>query len=193
MTATPPAADGPPDLRGAVVYGDFNCPFSALAHRRVIRRAQLDRQDPAPIEWRAVEHDPDIPAGGSDIDEASRSQFEGELEQIRSLLGDDEPDVARVPSRRLNTAKLNVLCASVPISQRGEFVQAVFDAYWIDDQDLNDPDALARFGVTATPEGEQRARQWQAEWTAFERRIVPMMRLPDGTPSRGLGALARLR
>jgi hypothetical protein len=33
---------------------------------------------------------------------------------------------------------------------------------------------------------------WQAEWQGLDRRVVPMLVLPDGYLSRGLGALARL-
>jgi hypothetical protein len=47
--------------RGAVhlaVYGDFNCPFSALA---TARATVLEARGLAVIEGRAVEHDPAIP------------------------------------------------------------------------------------------------------------------------------------
>ena len=36
-----------------VVYGDFNCPFSALASARV---EYLERHGFAAVDWRAVEH-----------------------------------------------------------------------------------------------------------------------------------------
>ena len=44
-----------------VVYGDFNCPFSALASRRVDR---IEAQGRARVDWRAVEHDEQIPRTG---------------------------------------------------------------------------------------------------------------------------------
>ena len=45
-----------------VVFGDFNCPFSALASVRV---TQLEESGVARVTWRAVEHDPDIPEQGT--------------------------------------------------------------------------------------------------------------------------------
>lgn len=173
-----------------VIYGDFSCPFSALAHRRAVRHA---RRDSVAFEWRAIEHDPDVPVDGVLLDDAARAGFADELAQIRGLLADDEADDERIPSHRLNTARLSAIHASLPLERRGEFATAVFDAYWREGRNLNDPDEVERFGATATATGERLAREWQREWEGLERRIVPMMRLPDGTLSRGLGALARLQ
>ena len=36
------------------------------------------------------------------------------------------------------------------------------------------------------------AARWQREWDATEKKMVPMLVLPDGYISRGLGALKRL-
>lgn len=173
-----------------VIYGDFACPFCALAHRRATRRAE---RDSAPFEWRAIEHDPGVPTEGVLLDEKARAGFEAELTQIRELLTNDEADEQHVPTYRLNTARLNTLYASLPPERRHEFAQAAFDAYWRDGRNLNDAAELERFDATPTVEGEGQARQWQHEWESFERHIVPMMRLPDGKLSRGLGALLRLQ
>lgn len=183
----PGAADQPD---GLVIYGDFSCPFSALAHRRAMRRAD---RDSLPFVWRAVEHDPDVPAEGIVLDDSARAGFEAELAQIRELLTDGEADEQQVPTIRLNTARLNTLYASLPASRRDEFARAVFEAYWRDGRNLNDPAELERFGAAATVDGERLAQQWQREWDGFERRIVPMMRLGDGKLSRGRGALMRLQ
>ncbi len=47
-----------------VIDGDFNCLFSALASSRA---AHLGRTGAARVEWRAVEHDPDIPLRGEPV------------------------------------------------------------------------------------------------------------------------------
>lgn len=173
-----------------VIYGDFSCPFSAVAHRRAVRRSQ---QDSTTFEWRAIEHAPEVPADGELLDDEARSGFDAELTQIRELLTDGEPDEQRVPTHRLNTARLNALYASLPPSRRAEFASEVFDAYWHDGRDLNDAAELQRFDATSTLDGEHLAGEWQREWDGFERHIVPMMQLPDGKLSRGLGALLRLQ
>jgi len=172
-----------------VIYGDFSCPFSDLAHRRAIRGAEQG----VAFEWRAVQHAPEVPAVGVPLDDDARAGFADELAQIRELLADGEDDRQHVPSYRLNTARLSAIHASLPPTQRDQFATAVFDAYWRDGRNLNDPAELERLGATATADGEELARQWQHEWEGFERRIVPMMRLADGSFSRGLGALARLQ
>jgi hypothetical protein len=41
-------------------------------------------------------------------------------------------------------------------------------------------------------EDDDTAHRWQLEWMAFEKRMVPLLVLPDGYVSRGLGALKRL-
>jgi len=173
-----------------VIYGDFSCPFSELAHRRAKRRAERDGFD---FEWRAIEHAPEVPVEGVLLDDDARAGFADELAQIRDLLTDDEADEQRIPDHRLNTARLSAIHASLPPTERDGFATAVFDAYWREGRNLNDPAEVDRLATTATPEGEQLAREWQHEWEGFERRIVPMMRLVDGSMSRGLGALARLQ
>jgi len=173
-----------------VIYGDFSCPFSELAHRRATRGAELDG---VAFEWRAVEHAPEVPAEGVPLDEDARAGFAAELARIRELLTDGEVDVQHVPTRRLNTAGLSAIHASLAPTKRDQFATAVFDAYWRDGRDLSDPAEVHRLGATATADGEQLAHEWQHEWEGFERRIVPMMRLADGSLSRGLGALARLQ
>ena len=57
-----------------VVYGDFNCPFSALASARV---AVLEDRGLAEIDWRGVEHAPEIPAAGDVCSDETRTDFAG--------------------------------------------------------------------------------------------------------------------
>ena len=49
---------------------------------------------------------------------------------------------------------------------------------------------MVRLGVIRPDEST--AAEWQDEWLALPRPIVPVMVIPDGYVSRGLGALARL-
>ena len=186
-----------------VLYGDFNCPFSAVANSRAARLAAAGTVE---VEWRCVEHDPSIGPCEAPLTDLQRSAFEAELDQIRELLTDDEPDRFRVPSRRLNTRDLNRIYAETPVTQRAALRAALFDAYWWDDIDLTDVavvaaivDGLTRDGDTNGPEMRPGARvaardvaAWQQQWRDLAHSIVPAMVLPDGYISRGLGALARL-
>ena len=47
-------------------------------------------------------------------------------------------------------------------------------------------------GDAAAAGGEWRVSKWREEWLGHDRHLVPMLVLPDGHVSRGLGALARL-
>lgn len=168
-----------------IVYGDFNCPYSRLASARI---AVIAAQDGPHIEFRAVEHDPAIPAGGVEMTGEVAAEFERELAEIRDMLGPDERDPLRLPSRRLNTRRAIEAYAATPPEQRPEMRETLFAAYWEDDRDISDPGVLTDLGATDADPGL--AGQWQGEWLDLPR-IVPVMVLPDKV-SRGLGALARL-
>lgn len=194
-----------------VLYGDFNCPFSALAATRAER---LERAGLLGVDWRCVEHDPSIGPNETPLTAEQHAAFAAELEQVAGLLTDDDQFPARVPTRRLNTRDLNLTYAAAPTSMRPRLRAELFAAYWFHDVDLtddltlagivasvakrvgdDDPEAAgssppATTGVRSTP--RQTVATWQAEWLALPRPIVPAMVLPDGSVSRGLGALARL-
>lgn len=186
-----------------VLYGDVNCPFSAIAGSRAVT---LEADGVARVDWRFVEHDPTIGPHETPLTDGQRAAFGAELDRIRDLLAPGEPDRLRVPSRRLNTRDLNLRYAATPIARRAELRSRLFDAYWCDDLDLTDEavvDGLIRSlprldppadGSTA-PSEEQARRSvlaWQAQWRDLGQPIVPAMVLPDGYVSRGLGVLARL-
>ena len=47
------------------IYGDFNCPFSALAS---VRADVLLAADAYEIDWRAIQHDTAIPTAGEAVE-----------------------------------------------------------------------------------------------------------------------------
>jgi hypothetical protein len=51
---------------------------------------------------------------------------------------------------------------------------------------------LDRLGSVATSGEGPVAAGWREEWLGLGRPVVPMLVLPDGYVSRGLGALSRL-
>jgi hypothetical protein len=170
-----------------IVYGDFNCPFSALASARV---GYLERHGFADVDWRAVEHAPDIPSQGLDLIGDQRDELRGELDQIRSLLTDGEANQLTLPAIQSNTRRATLAYAATPTVDRPRLRQRLFAAYWMHQADLADPETLLSLG--AINEDEPTASRWQDEWLALPRPIVPVIVLPDGYVSRGLGALARL-
>ena len=170
-----------------VVYGDFSCPFSALASSSA---AELERRGVAEVDWRGVEHDTTIAATGEDIDPQRREDFERELAEVRILLTAGELDRLRLPRNRANTRMATETYAAAPPDARPALRERFFSAYWLDGLDLNDSRLVEAIG------GDRRdgptVRRWRDEWSALPQPIVPVMVLPDGYVSRGLGALARL-
>ena len=81
-----------------IIYGDFNCPYSYLASQRADRL----REAGMAVDWRAVEHDRGLPAGGlpSGNDRASWSR---ELAEVASLALPGEQVPAGPPTLISNT------------------------------------------------------------------------------------------
>jgi predicted DsbA family dithiol-disulfide isomerase len=170
-----------------VIYGDFNCPFSALASSR---SARLEATGTVRVDWRAVAHDLRIPAQGEAVDAPSARAYEAELEQIRGLLLPDERLTMRVPAVRSSTRLPTDAYAAREPRARADIRLELFRAYWEGGMDVGDPLVLDAMGLDSVAPAV--AADWRSEWLAFDRPLVPMMRLPDGYVSRGLGALSRL-
>jgi hypothetical protein len=157
-----------------VVYGDFNCPYSALASERVDALLAAGHE----IEWRAVQHDASMPAHGVDMDGEAGAEVAREIDEVHSLLREGERFELRLPEVRPNTAHACRVYAADPVP---EVRRRWFDWAW------------ARSGEPdATADDADAAARWQREWDATEKKMVPMLVLPDGYVSRGLGALKRL-
>ncbi|MBX3315098.1 MAG: DsbA family protein [Acidimicrobiales bacterium] len=170
-----------------IIYGDFNCPFSALASQRAIDLVDRAR---ATVDWRAVEHDPAIPNGGVLVEGEVAAGFRQELDHVRSLLREGEPDVLRLPTRQVNTRRATVRYAGTPIEQRPGVRQALFAAHWSRGDAIDDDHVLDRIGA-GTP-NRSTAETWALDWRQADAVTVPVLVLPDGYRSRGLGALKRL-
>jgi len=171
-----------------VVYGSFNCPYSLLASMRVDRLGELGVAD---VEWRAVVHDPDIPIQGEPVLGELAALFDRELEEIRGLLRGEETYEATPPAVQPNTT-LAVAGFSAMTGDDADRLRArLFDALWVRHLDIGDAHVL-RGLVCPVPTLSPTAEQWRSEWLGFDRPVVPMLVLPSGTMSRGLGALKRL-
>jgi predicted DsbA family dithiol-disulfide isomerase len=172
-----------------IVYGDFNCPYSCLANVRV---DALIARGSADVDWRAVEHDPAIPAPSRPASGEVAEMFDRELAEIRSLLAADEAFPITRPPVQPNTRRAIDAFASAPADERDGVRRRLFAALWFEGRDTGDPAVVAELAGRIAREPDERAAEWQAEWSGYERRVVPMLILPDGYVSRGLGALARL-
>jgi 2-hydroxychromene-2-carboxylate isomerase len=71
-----------------VLYGSFNCPYSFLASLRADRLAAASGR---PVQWRAVVHDPSVPADGEPVSGELAVLLDQELAEIRGQLAPVSP------------------------------------------------------------------------------------------------------
>src|SRR5215218_5483841 len=83
------------------IYGDFNCPFSALAS---VRADLLLAAGGYEIDWRAVQHDTRIPAAGEPVEGDTAGELEDEVTAILDASKQDVHLRLLVPPIRSNTA-----------------------------------------------------------------------------------------
>ena len=166
------------------IYGDFNCPFSALASAR----ADVLATRAYAIDWRAIQHDTAIPAVGEPVTDDVAATLALEVSTVCDL---SEPDLQlhrAVPPIRSNTA---AACAAFAASDDPNGLRKrLFDAVWREGRNLGAPAQLDRLGAAARDTAV--AARWQRDFEALPRPVTPTLVLPDGYVSRGLGALARL-
>jgi hypothetical protein len=170
-----------------VIYGDFNCPFSALASSRA---GDLERRGAVEVDWRSVEHDASIPPLGELISGDRRDELERELGQIRDLLAIGEPDRLRLPAKRANTRLATKTYAAASHQDRLARRELFFAAYWVDGLDLTDRQVVESLGGPRRNGGT--AQRWRSGWMALPQPIVPAMVLSDGSILGGLAALEHL-
>jgi 2-hydroxychromene-2-carboxylate isomerase len=169
------------------IYGDFNCPFSALASVRA--DVLLTTPDAYEIDWRAIQHDTAIPPAGEAVEGDTDVALADEVATIADLSDHDVRLHLVVPAVRSNTA---AACAALAGAgdDADRLRRRLFAAVWAEGRNLGDPAEVDGLGGVARDDAT--ARRWQDEFEALPQPITPTLVLPDGYVSRGLGALARL-
>ncbi|MEO6018862.1 MAG: hypothetical protein ABIP45_01275 [Knoellia sp.] len=196
-----------------ILYVDFTCPWSYLAHRRLA----LLSADGMDVEVRAVEHEPKRShLGLVDKDEFPRLREEVSRVEHALLPGESLPIELRgfVPNTRAAiSAYAESSCAGVaPIA-----APILFEAHWRDGLDLGNPsvvrvlladavmsgtspsDPQRRWGhcvdVTGGPMTSmawQLVRAWRHQWTDLEKEVVPVLLPETGNIRYGVDAVDHL-
>ncbi|GAB3440913.1 hypothetical protein GCM10027517_16100 [Phycicoccus ginsengisoli] len=193
-----------------VLYADFSCPWSYLAHRRLELLG-------APFELRAVEHDP-WQARPSRTREDEFSCLREELDRLSWFLlpGEELPHLLRgfVPHTRAAVSGY-AECYGAGVADLA--APLLFDGFWRHGLDLSDPvvvrllladavesgtspsDPLRRWGhcvdVTGGPMTSLAWRlvgAWRREWSGFDKEVVPLLVLGDGEVRHGVDAVEHL-
>ena len=167
------------------IYGDFNCPFSALANVRADALLTAGHE----LEWRAVQHDVTIPSAGDRVDGELEITLEDEIARILELAERDSGLALGVPPIRPNTWLPSAYFAA-RVDEAHQLRRRLFAALWADGRDIGNPAVLRELGASTCD--ADRAHVWQGQFDALPRPVTPTLVLPDGSVSRGLGALSRL-
>jgi hypothetical protein len=116
-----------------VISGDFNSPYSCLASAPA---DGLLERGLAEIEWRAVEHDPSIPApsdvAGGDV----AAMLRREVTEVRGLLGTAEVLSIAVPAVHPNTATAVAAFADASPDESDGLRRRLFTALWFESDGL---------------------------------------------------------
>jgi predicted DsbA family dithiol-disulfide isomerase len=169
------------------IFGDFNCPFSALATPRADVLLAANRYE---VDWRAIQHDTGIPPVGEPVVGEVAAGLAAEVATIADLSDGGVRVQLVAPPVRPNTAFASAAFAAADGEKADPLRRLLFAAVWAEGRNIGDPAELDR--LSAVGRDDALARRWQEEFEALPRPITPTLVLPDGYVSRGLGALARL-
>lgn len=170
-----------------IVYGSFNCPFSYLASLRADR---LLAEDTIALDWRAVVHDPRIPASGIAVEGELADDLDEEIERVHGLLEPGETYPARRPPVMANTTDAVSGYASLG-GKAHSMRRSLFASFWEAGRDIGNRAVLDDLDCPAAPPGET-MQTWDVEWRSFDTRVVPTLVLPGGEQVPGVDALRRL-
>jgi 2-hydroxychromene-2-carboxylate isomerase len=195
------------------VYGDFSCPFSYLASLRI--DALIDAG--VEVEWRAVEHAPQLPVSGQRLDAAGTASMDAELRAVRKLLLPNEQlPLGSVTMTPHTQAAVSGYAEAVGAGVADEVRRLLFEAYWVRGLDIGNPDILrvllaepikdgrsaafplheAGFAVSAnrgpiTLDAYRRVREWRDAWQRTGTRTIPTV-VCRGVSLSGVDALVWL-
>ena len=179
---------------GTVLYTDLNCPFCYATEVRLEALGLSDR-----VQWRGVEHEPDLPVPMMREDEELNAEVAEEVGSVRSRA----PDVEIVePSGKPNTARAIAVAAAaerVDGRRAADLRHALYRALWVDGADISEPgvldDLAAAHGLEAVnprPDDEMRVTSWRLDWERSPLRGVPLLVRDDGEILYGLKGIDEL-
>jgi predicted DsbA family dithiol-disulfide isomerase len=196
-----------------IVYGDFSCPYSYLASMRVDALLEAGQS----IEWRAVEHAPDLPVTGRRLSPPDQAELDEELQAVRALAvpGEELPRSAAafLPNTQ---AAISAYAEAFGADVADNVRRLLFSALWIESRDIGNPEVLrsllaetikrgtsatfalheAGFAVSTnrgpiTVAAYHRIRDWRQGWESTGTHTTPTL-VDDNVVLPGITALTRL-
>lgn len=173
-----------------ILFSDFNCPF---CHATEERLAALGAE--AAVEWRGVEHAPELPVPTAPANEALRAELAREADALASLA----PELPiRAPEGKPNTRLAHITAIAMDRDAgpgaASRFRRAVSRAFWREGADIGELSVLRSLAEAAglgelPPPGEEDAHRlaaWRVEWSRAGTAAVPTLMAASGAVLPGL-------
>ena len=170
------------------LFTDLNCPFCYATEVRLEALGLGDR-----VEWRGVEHEPDLPVPMDVEDEDITRDLDDEVTSVSSRA----PEVPiTLPPGKANTAPgLLATAAALRIdpARGAAFRRAVYRAFWVDGRDISSAEVLDEIArdhglprLDTRREDDVTVASWRLEWERSPLRGVPLLARDDGELLYGL-------
>lgn len=177
-----------------MAFADFNCPFCYVLEERLTSRTA-----DAHVEWRLVEHAPELPA----TSDAATDEEHRELDQELEALVTRAPDVQirRPPFRPRSGPAIRTLIAAnrVDTNAADRLRLAVFRALWLEGRNIAAPPVLAALaagcGIRDPLDSDAQAAAaagWTAQWRTAELNRIPCLVSASDAKLLGLSTVDRL-
>jgi predicted DsbA family dithiol-disulfide isomerase len=172
------------------LFTDLNCPFCYATEFRIEELGLSDR-----VEWRGVEHEPDLPVPIDVEDEAIRQELADEVASVTSRA--PEVPIALPPGKANTGPGLLATAAALRMDPDGAAAlrRAVYQAFWVDGRDISSSEVLDEIArdhalpaLAARREDDLTVASWRLEWERSTLRGVPLLVRDDGETLYGLKA-----
>lgn len=196
-----------------IVYADFSCPDCYLTSRR----ADALTAAGVPIDWRAVEHTPQLPVAGTRLSAADQQALTERFAALDNLLLPGETLPWTAPASVPKTeAAVSAYAEAYGAGVADDVRRLLLELYWLHGADIGSPNVLrtplagpilrshslaeplheSGYAVSVdrgpiTTDAYRRIRSWRTEWRQLGSPLLPIV-LTGGATLSGLDALRRL-
>jgi hypothetical protein len=196
-----------------IVYADFTRPDCYLA----AQRADVLAAGHVPVDFRVVEHKPQLPVAGEKLAAADQDALAERFRVLQDLLLPGEKLAWQMPLITAKTeAAVSAYAEVYGSPAEGDVRRLLFELYWREGADIGNPNVLRsplagpvlRSGSTADPLRQigyavsvdrapittgayRRIQNWRAEWLNLGGHALPLV-LAGGATLHGIEALRRL-
>lgn len=185
-----PVAEG----KRLLAFGDLNCPFCFVLEERLHRRdASVD------VEWRLVEHAPELPQTIDDVTSHQQDEVEQELDALRTRAPDVE--LRRPPFRPASGPGIRAVHAAARLDPIGadRLRTQLFRSLWLEGRNIANRAVIEDIARSVSvrlpddsPDDVLAARASTAQWRAAEFNRIPCMVSSSAATLLGLAEEKRL-